>query len=1471
MTTTLRSVGRRGDSESSSRRGKTERHRHGHRDGDGGEDTTTNQHDHHATTKPSLSTTNNNSFTNNNNNGKKKSTTSASARLGHVRRDIARQLAQAENATRRRPGGRRDHHQQSLRTTTTTSNTSRNEVVVGAEWMDILNLHSPLGEYVCKRARDKQTLFLFNNLQNEENSSKAFAFAKNELSMLRKQFIEGSNGDTNEFTEPLVVALQFDIDAGGLLDQFERKRLKSIGKENGGGLQRSSGMNNVYNAARTARLEYVSHPSDKDKGDEIDDDENYLFDFASRRIKDAFYAHGGGCAVLENLKNSGNGAHIELPYPPFGMFPIKDDENYDDENDTNNNSSSSSSSSNTEDEDEKGTNAQEKTKDVQAAFAALGLETATQTAPERNTREETLKRRSRCVYIKNNGREDITLVAVRIVDANEINENGNDIINSNSRGENKDPWQRTRDCASSVFSLRDDYNISASRHHHRMTRRENSNNRKRPIVRIPAGGVYPVTVECTIDVETKRAYMASWIVAIFGTKKQELCACATQCSVLITCSNAFNNATNVSVLSEEATPFIPDSLRYAFDSEPVGYYPPGRSYLDIIWGHTGRYFLAIENRNVLPASADYYASRKPTWLSEYKIHRTMIMHPELEVFFESLDHAPWTKSLEWARVFREISSSSKKDRSFDNILLKSARLLFIEEAQQNNDVKRYDMFNRTLHQIGQSTSSRFVIYSLEVPGLQNGYPPIVVGDVVRCRVKVGNQEERDRYVEYGFRIVAIISKIQTVHLQAPWTVNAAIKMGNACTEKTLKVHVRFAMDENYFSRCRAALCACATLKVGYGDYNNSVSRIETGSKGQQKNEIERLRRGINEEQYQFVMRCRQKREQLSLEQINDNTNTDDIKERSCAPLVCFGPPGTGKTLTIAHAVLDALSVNPEARILVCAPAPYAADVILDRIVHEHPKYFSNSTPCTNVYCRIDDPRRAMSEKMDSITPFTVDVDDWFASEGEKNNQLQQSARVLVCSCVSAGILYEAMKTSLHKARANVNVEIDGPRYRHVNFAFHSFFEVSEWDELCQCWRNKPGLTHLFIDEAAQATIPEVLIPMSLANKQTLVVMSGDPKQLGPLVHSKVAMRGGLEKSLLEMCVGMIERRTMKSSNDEDHRGNDKSSDDENLITLTKNYRSHPDILAIPSESFYGEKLEACASEKNIRLPEDEMFERLNLMTMHQNNNNNNNNNNVKEVTNYHRHSQRHRNVFIAVEGLEKVEISKSQSKVETKSFSNALECEKVCEIISALMSASDANDPANRINPRDIEVIAVYRRQVLLLRQVLRRINLGAIRVGTIDDYQGQEAKVIIISTVASTGPSALRRRQNGEGGFGVEEARHTVLSDPKRFNVATSRAKALNVIVGHPKALRLFPNWSRLIRKISQNSGLPVGDMSTTNATRTKSSNKPPTPSENNTDINDMQFFIDEYASIEEDLEKEKTKMMSVFDDDDMPWRVQL
>ena len=35
------------------------------------------------------------------------------------------------------------------------------------------------------------------------------------------------------------------------------------------------------------------------------------------------------------------------------------------------------------------------------------------------------------------------------------------------------------------------------------------------------------------------------------------------------------------------------------------------------------------------------------------------------------------------------------------------------------------------------------------------------------------------------------------------------------------------------------------------------------------------------------------------------------------------------------------------------------------------------------------------------------------------------------------------------------------------------------------------------------------------------------------------------------------------------------------------------------------------------------------------------------------------------------------------------------------------------------------------MRQLLRERGLGAVRVGTVDDYQGQEERIIFISTVS--------------------------------------------------------------------------------------------------------------------------------------------
>ena len=59
-------------------------------------------------------------------------------------------------------------------------------------------------------------------------------------------------------------------------------------------------------------------------------------------------------------------------------------------------------------------------------------------------------------------------------------------------------------------------------------------------------------------------------------------------------------------------------------------------------------------------------------------------------------------------------------------------------------------------------------------------------------------------------------------------------------------------------------------------------------------------------------------------------------------------------------------------------------------------------------------------------------------------------------------------------------------------------------------------SHMFFDEAGQATEPEVMIAIkTIADNSTNIILSGDPKQLGPIIRSSVARELGLETSYLE--------------------------------------------------------------------------------------------------------------------------------------------------------------------------------------------------------------------------------------------------------------------------------------------------------------------------------------------------------------------
>ena len=46
---------------------------------------------------------------------------------------------------------------------------------------------------------------------------------------------------------------------------------------------------------------------------------------------------------------------------------------------------------------------------------------------------------------------------------------------------------------------------------------------------------------------------------------------------------------------------------------------------------------------------------------------------------------------------------------------------------------------------------------------------------------------------------------------------------------------------------------------------------------------------------------------------------------------------------------------------------------------------------------------------------------------------------------------------------------------------------------------------------------------------------------------------------------------------------------------------------------------------------------------------------------------------------------------------------------------------------KDIGIMTVTRQQVVHIRTLLRKAKLGAVNVGTVEDYQGMERKVILL------------------------------------------------------------------------------------------------------------------------------------------------
>ena len=112
------------------------------------------------------------------------------------------------------------------------------------------------------------------------------------------------------------------------------------------------------------------------------------------------------------------------------------------------------------------------------------------------------------------------------------------------------------------------------------------------------------------------------------------------------------------------------------------------------------------------------------------------------------------------------------------------------------------------------------------------------------------------------------------------------------------------------------------------------------------------------------------------------------------------------------------------------------------------------------------------------------------------------------------------------------------------------------------------------------------------------------------------------------------------------------------------------------------------------------------------------------------------------------------------------EADRIAAIVADLTGGSVSwRDAAGRIRPmgtQDVMVIAPYNAQVATLGE-----RLAAVRVGTVDKFQGQEAPVVIYSMATSSPEEAPR---------GME-----FLYSLNRLNVATSRARCACILVANP------------------------------------------------------------------------------------------
>ncbi|CAO1614965.1 unnamed protein product [Sympodiomycopsis kandeliae] len=663
-------------------------------------------------------------------------------------------------------------------------------------------------------------------------------------------------------------------------------------------------------------------------------------------------------------------------------------------------------------------------------------------------------------------------------------------------------------------------------------------------------------------------------------------------------------------------------------------------------------------------------------------------------------------------------------------------LLDSESKHREEELASYTMYSQSLEFFNYSPehSQRNGLFILTVPGVREERPQLFAGDRLFLRPLAAAhpndpaQNPGWLHIQLEARVRAVRTLQSHVIIECPQLDELIRRMIISLT--FTKFNIIFAYDPRAFLEDIKATELLSHKMIRKGRSAKVLSKWLFPTREDAEKEVKKMGDFQALDWYDTGLNPEQQAAVASI-----------VLHKRDIPYLLSGPPGTGKTKTSVEAVMQILSRNPQARVLVVAPSNAACDVFALRLA-------SRLSP-TELF-RLNHPSRTFAEVPEALNMYTH-VDETKNVFGLPPWKSLMRAKVVVTACQDVPLLN-------HSRVAN-NTDLG-----ELQDQFLSGFKQAADSGVSLHW------THLLVDEAGQATEPDLtpalacVLPHYKCQEVPGIILVGDVKQLGPSIRSAACRSHELDVSLLERLSGrgayrrsLIELRQF-GRNVVASIGQETSPVAADFVScghLIRNYRArHPALLHLPSNLFYGDSLvpSSLPTARSLQL--------------------------------------------LSWSGLPNSGVEKGQpmlfADVRTRddwvhegvSWYNLGEASKIVEICQNLMR--DNPD----LKPEEISVISPFREQVWRIRVLLRQVLLSGVRVGPVEAFQGQESPVVILSPVRSSARFIDRDRETSSG----------LMSESKRLNVAITRARELLIIVGNAEVLSDCGDWRSIIGHAKRN-----------------------------------------------------------------------